>query len=134
MTRLVKLASLKANLEREKKGDWVPHPDLPGVSFNVSALTLPEYKTARSLLFQRLGKTFGDKPIPDEVLSSEIGALYCDHILHDWKGLDEEYSPEVARSTLTDPAYRVVVSAVEFCAAKLSQVDVEFTKAEEGNS
>ncbi|MBX5253316.1 hypothetical protein HJC03_23390 [Rhizobium sp. NLR4b] len=130
----VKLSSLKANLEREKRGDWVPYPEWPGVRFNVSALTLPEYETARHLLFQRLAKKYKDDPVPKEVLSSELGGLYCEHILHGWEGLDVDYSPETAIATLKDPAYRAVVGAVEYCAAKLSQIEVEFTAAEEGNS
>lgn len=130
----VKLTSLKVDLEREKKGDWIPYPDWPGVSFNVSALNLPEYETARSLMLQRLAKQYKNQTIPKDVLLVELGALYCEHILHDWKGLDEEYSPELARQTLTSPEYRPVISAVEWCAARVSEIEIEFTKTEQGNS
>lgn len=134
MSKKVMLSSLKADLAREKNGDWVPYPIWKGVAFNVSALTNPEYETARDLMFKRLAEIHGDERIPREVLSVELGKLYCEHILHGWRGLDIEYSPETALNTLGDPEYRAVVSAVEFCAAKLTDIEPKFAKAEEGNS
>lgn len=132
--RTLKLASLKADLEREKKGDWIAFPDWEGVRFNVSALNLPEYETARGLMFQRVGKIYGDAPVPTEVINAELGTIYAEHILHGWEGLDEEYTPELALATLSDPEYRVLVQAVGWCAAKISQIEVAYTAAEEGNS
>ena len=134
MTEKVMLASLRADLEREKLGDWVAYPLWQGVRFKVSALTLPAYETDRDLMFKRLNQQYKDERIPKEVLSAELGGLYAKHILHDWEGLDVAYSADTARQTLTDPSYRVVVSAVEWCAAKLSEVEAKFTKDEEGNS
>jgi hypothetical protein len=134
MAEKVLLSSLRADLDREKNGDWIPYPGWKGVSFNVSALTIPEYETARDLMFKRLAQTYKDTVIPKDVLSAELGALYAEFILHDWRGLDIDYTPEVAKQTLADPAYRAVVAAVEFCAAKISEIDAKFTKAEEGNS
>jgi hypothetical protein len=96
-------------------------------------LNLPEYQTARQLMFQRLGKTYKNQPVPSDVLTVELGTLYAQHLLHDWKGFDEDYSPETALRTLTDPEHRLVVSAVEWCAAKVSEVDIEFAAAEQGN-
>lgn len=134
MAEKVLLSSLRADLDRETTGDWVPYPLWKGVRFNVSALTVPEYETDRDLMFKRLGKKYKDELIPKDVLSAELGALYHKHILHDWEGLDIEYSPQVAKETLSDPAFRAVVSAVEWCAAKISEIEVKFTKEEEGNS
>ncbi len=95
---------------------------------------MPEYETARGLMFQRVGKIYGDSPVPTEVINAELGALYAEHILHGWEGLDEDYTPELALATLSDPEYRVVVQAIGWCAAKISQIEVEYTAAEEGNS
>lgn len=130
----VKLASLKADLKREAKGDWIDSPDWEGVSFNVSSLHLPAYQIARDLLFQRLARKYKGSPIPKDVLSVEMGKLYCKHILHDWRGLDVEFTPEVAAEILTDPEYRNVIAAVEFCAAKVSEIEAEFVEDEVGNS
>lgn len=133
MAAKLKLSSLRANLERERMGDWVDYPVWPGVRFNVSALTKPEYETARDLMYKRLRQKHPIGVIPREVLSPALGAIYCEHILHGWEGLDVEYSPEVARETLSDPEYREVVAAVEFCALKLSEVDPDYVRAEEKN-
>jgi hypothetical protein len=130
----VKLASLKADLQREEKGDWIEYPDWPGVEFNVSSLHLPAYTVERGLMFQRLGRIYKKKPIPPHVLSTEMGKLYHKHILHGWRGLDVEYTHELAGQILADPEYRNVVAAIEWCAAKVSDVEVEFVEDQEKNS
>jgi hypothetical protein len=130
----VKLASLKADLKREEKGDWVEYIDWPGVEFKVSSLHLPAYTVARDLLMQKMARIYKGKPIPREALTVEIGKLYAKHILHDWRGLDVEYSPEKAAEILADPEYRNVVAAIEWCAAKVSEVEVEFVADAEKNS
>lgn len=130
----VKLSSLKADLAREEKGDWIEYPDWPGVEFNVSSLHLPAYLTAREILFQRLARQYKKKPAPSAVVSLEIGKLYAKHILHGWRGLDVTYTPEVATETLSDPEYRNVVAAIEYCAGKVSETDVEFVEEEVKNS
>lgn len=130
----IKLSSLKADLTREAKGDWVDFPDWPGVSFNVSSLHLPAFTIARDLMFQRLARTYKKKPVPKDVLSSELGKLYHAHILHGWRGLDVPYSPEKAGEILPDPEYRNVVAAIEWCAGTLSEVELEFVEEAEKNS
>jgi len=129
----VKLTSLKANLEREAAGDWIDYPDWPGVAFNVSSLNKPAYTTARDMLLQKLSRKFKGKPVPSEVSAPQIGELYCKHLLHGWRGLDVEYTPEVALETLTDPAYRNVVNAVEWCAAQVGAIEAEFVEDEAKN-
>jgi len=124
----IKLASLKANLERETDGDWVEYPDWPGVAFKVSSLHAPAYETARDLLISRLARIHKQKPIPRDERAEEFGKLYAKHILHGWRGLDVEYTPERAVEVLCDPAYREVVSALEWCAAKIAELQVEFTE------
>lgn len=130
----VKLESLKADLDREVKGDWIEFPDWPGVAFNVSSLLIPQYATARDLLMQRLSRPHKGKLIPREIVTTELGKLYAKHILHGWRGLDVEYSAEKAMETLSDPKFRNVVAAVEYCAGQVSQVDIEFVEEEAKNS
>ncbi len=130
----IKLASLRANLEREAAGDWIDFPDWPGVAFNVRSLHAPSYTTKRDLMLQRLGRKYKGKAPPPEVMAREAGKLYCDEILFGWRGLDEVYTPELALETLTDPAYRDVVSAVEWCAAQLAQGSIEFVEEATKNS
>lgn len=133
MTPPVKLASLKADLTREKKGDWVAYPNWPGVEFNVSSIHLPEFTTARSLMFQRLQLVYKNN-IPDDVMTGEMGGLLDKHILHDWRGLDVKYTAQTATDVMTDASYREVISAVQWCANELGRVEVQFTEAEVKNS
>lgn len=130
----VKLSSIKADLARELKGDWVDYPTWPGVSFNVSSLFISAYRIDFELLTQRLGRQNKGKPIPPDTLMSEIGKIYAKHILHDWRGFDVEYSAAKASDLLADPEYRELVNAVEWCARKLAELDVEFVQDEVKNS
>ena len=129
----IKLASIKADLEKEKNGSWETCPQLipdDDVAFLVSSLYLPEYTTARDLLMQRLSRIYKDQPIPDAILTKEIGKLFVDHIIHDWRGIDEPFSKDTALRILTDPAYRLLVRAIEICAGKVGQTNLEFIETE----
>jgi hypothetical protein len=130
----VKLSSLKSDLKREAEGDWIEFVEWPGVEFNVSSLLLPAYAHARDLTMQRLAKHQKGKPIPRDVMTTELGKLYAKHILHGWRGLDVEYSPEKALEILSDPEYRTIVAAVEWCASKISEIDVQFVDEAGKNS
>ena len=130
----VKLSSLKANVAREEKGDWIEYPDWPGVAFNVSSLHSGPYVMARDIMLQRLARKHGNDPVPVEVRAMESGKIYCGHILHGWRGLDVEYTPEVALDTLCDPAFRVVTEAVEWCAGRVGQIAAEFIDLTTKNS
>lgn len=131
---VVKLSSLKADLAREAKGDWIEFPDWPGVEFNVSSLHLPAYQTARDILFKRLSRQHKKTAVPSAVMVGELGKLYAKHILHGWRGLDVTYSMDKALEILADPEYRNVVAAVEYCAGQVSETDIEFVEDEVGNS
>lgn len=130
----VKLSSLKADLNREKNGDWIAYPDWPGVRFKVSGFTIPAYEAARDLMQQKLQAEYRSGRIPNDVITPRLGELYATYILHDWEGFDETYSPALAAKFLTDPAYREIVYAVEWCAKKVSEVRVEFVEADVKNS
>lgn len=130
----IKLASLKADLERETKGDWVDYPDIPGLRLKVSSLFKPEYTTARDVVLKRLSAVYKNETIPQTVLSAELGTLQARHILHDWDGLDVPYSQATAEKYLTDPAYRLLVSAVEWCAGKISEARIEYVEQDAKNS
>lgn len=134
MAEKIKLSSIRVDLEREKKGDWVSYPIWDGARFLVSAINLPVYETARDLALRKLRKKYPKGAIPRDVLSPVLGELYAKHLLHGWDGFDEEYSPELAHKRLTDPEFRELVSAVEYCATKLTDVEPETVGDELGNS
>jgi hypothetical protein len=130
----VKLTSIAADLAKEEQGDWIGSPTLPGVEFLVSSLNKPAYVTARDLSLQRLARRYKGKPPPPAEMSAEAGKLYCKHILHGWRGFDVPYSPEKALEILTDPAFRVMLQEVEWCAGQVGQAEVEFIEDAEKNS
>lgn len=130
----VKLASLRADLAREVKGDWVEYPLWPGVAFNVSSLQSSAYLTDLALMTQRMARAYKRSPVPPNVQAKEIGKLYATRILHGWRGLDEEYSPERAMEILTDESFRAIRDAVEWCAAEIGKIEAEYLGEEEKNS
>ncbi len=125
----IKLASLRTNLSREENGDWVDYPDWPGVAFNVSSLRKPAYAAAHQLLQQRYQRIYKGKPIPRSEDAEHLGKLICKHLLHDWRGIEESYSPELALELLTsEECYDTILSAVLWCAAKVSELQIEFVE------
>lgn len=123
----IKLSSTKVDLQREETGDWIaiPDPDWDGVRFRVRSLNYPPYTAARDKLYKRWGKAYQGQPIPQQLRTTEFGKLFARHILLDWEGFDEAYTPNLAAERLADPAYRELVSKVEWAAAKLGEAEVE---------
>lgn len=130
----IKLESLKADLAKEEAGEWIEYPDWPGVSFNVRSLNASAFTTSRDIMIQRLRRKYPRKPPPNDVMIEEAGKVYCKHILFGWRGLDVDYTPEKALEVMTDPAYRAVVAAVEWCAGQVAQLDVAFIEDATPNS
>jgi hypothetical protein len=127
-TKLVKLSSLKANRDVEREGDWQPAADIPGVSFFVRSTNYAAYKIERDARFAKLARKFGADAIPDDERAKVLGELAVKHLLLDWKGLDEPFSPEKAEEVLTDEAYRDFRGTVYLCAMKVGQGEVEFVE------
>lgn len=132
-SKLVSLASLRSDQAREEKGDWIDSDNLPGVSYNVSSLNKAAFVNARDLMYQRFAKVYRKKPVPQDVLRAELGRLYHIHILHDWKGYDVAYSPELGLTVLTDPSYRALLVDIESAAARVADIDIEFVEGSLGN-
>lgn len=128
------LNSLKRNLQREDSGDWVDFPDWDGVAFNVSSLSLPEYQAAHSRMLKRLVKAYKGQPIPERIMLKETGTLLAEHILHNWRGMIQPYTPEAAQSYLTNPEYSDLIGAVSWCANKIGEVDAKFVEDTAKNS
>lgn len=130
----VKFSSAKVDLAKEAAGEWVASRAFPGVEFLVSSIQLPAFVTARDLLFQRWGRKYRGQPVPLDVKHDELGKLVAKHILHGWRGFDEDYSPELAESSLRDREFRELLSDIELCAIQVGEADVQFIEDEAGNS
>jgi hypothetical protein len=137
---MLKLSSLKADLQKEEEGDWVDAPDLPGVRLKVRSLEYKQYRIARDIKVQHLMRKYGRKPIPPDVQTKEYGKLYADHILLDWEGLAEDdgkpvaFTKELALELLRDPEFRKLTSAVEWAASQVAETEQEFLEASAKNS
>lgn len=126
----VKLASLRANSEKERAGDWIESTSIPGVTFMVRSINYPPYTIARDQLLQRLRRKAGsNKPLAQDTLTTELGRLYAQHLLLGWKGFDVEYSPETAMEHLTNPEFREMVAAIENAANQVGAAELEFIES-----
>lgn len=132
--KMLKLESVKTDIRKEREGDWIDFPDWPGVSFQVKSVESPDFKMARDMLLRKLARKHKGKPIPTDELQIEVGKLYSKHILLGWKGLDVSYSDDAASDVLTDPAYRKVFAAIEWCATQVGENDADFVEDAAKNS
>ncbi len=124
--KIVKLASLKADREKEREGDWQAS-DITGVSFFVRSTNYAPYKIERDARFAKLTRKHGNN-IPDDERATVLGELAVKHLLLDWKGLDVPFSPETAREVLSDEAYREFRGSVYLAAMKVGQGEIEFVE------
>ncbi len=130
----IKLRSIKVDLDRESKGDWVNSLEYPGVKYRVSSLHLPAFKVALSELERKWRRKYKDAATPDEVSVPALGKLLHQHILHDWSGFDEPYSSDLAYEMMSTPQDRNFVTDVRNAAAMISLDQFEFVEDEEKNS
>lgn len=122
----VKLSSLRRDSARERDGEWQDAPGIPGVRLKVRSISFPPYTAARDELMQKLRRQHGAKPIPQDILIGELGSLYAEHILLDWDGFDEKWTPDLANEMLSDPLCSDLISAVEMAAGIVGQAKIEF--------
>lgn len=140
----IDIDSVLVDVERETKGDWIDFPDWSVVNtatgevempaFKVSSLHLPGYRVDRDLMGQRFARQFKGKPVPSDVLTAAVGELFIKHILHDWRNFKQPFSKEYAQKIFASPQGRNLIAAVEWCAAKVSDVEAEFVEDAAKNS
>lgn len=136
----LKISSLKNPRKRIEQGDWVnytpwvaPDGSTP-VSFLVSGVSTPAYRIAAEELSKELAVKFKTERVPDDIAYQRGAELTVEYLLHGWKGLDAEYSPELAEQLLTDRDNEAIADAVLWCARKLEAVNAEYIEDVEKNS
>lgn len=129
----VKLTSLAADLKKEAEGDFIDIPELPGVALKVRSLQTSAYAVARDVMTQKHRRKHQGKPVPPAEFSRDFGKLAADHLLVDWKGFDQPYSPELARELLTDESFRQLLNYTVWAAAKVGEAEIEFIEEAEKN-
>lgn len=139
MSKLIKLASLKADVTLEADGEWISVKnwpglgDLPGLSFKVRSTNYPEYLTAKNNRQVLMAQKHGTEIAPQDELNAADGELATDYLLLDWRGLDEQYSRETALNLLTSPEGRIFRNMVYWCAGQVGKRQVEFLESTEKN-
>lgn len=135
----LKLSSLRADIDRERNGDWITPPpidgvDLEGVSFKVRGINYPAFTAKRDREVKRLATRYSGEDIPQEEFDRVQGKLLAEEILLDWRGFDVPYAAHTALEILTDPAYRDVRTAVVACAMMITRTKAEFVEGAAKNS
>lgn len=139
MSKVIKLASLKADVVLEADGEWVSVKnwpgigDLPGLGFKVRSTNYPEYLTAKNNRQLQIAQKHGNEHAPHDELNAADGELAADYLLLDWRGLDEKYSRDAALSLLTSPEGRIFRNMIYWCAGQVGKRQVEFLEAAEKN-
>lgn len=139
----IKLASLSADLSKEREGDWIPVKEwlgldpekpyemspLPGLEFLVRSTNYPGYVTARQAVLEKLKQEYPDDKVPADVQARVEGQLSVEHLLLGWKGLDVEYSPDLVGTILVAEEHRVMRQMIFWCAGRVGKKKVEFVQA-----
>ncbi|UPT99376.1 hypothetical protein J4G48_0015535 [Bradyrhizobium barranii subsp. apii] len=125
--KIVRLESLKADLQKEREGDWIKAVDLdPNIRWFVRSTNFPDFRLARDAAMKKLGEKYGSDPIPDDVNAEVMGKLAVEHLLLGWEGLDAGYTPEAAAEILTDEAYRKVRYSIYIAASRVGTSEVQY--------
>lgn len=132
--RVISLSKLKADVDLQNAGDWIEIPELDGVSVKVRSLRSAQYQSAVTPIRQKHQRKFGDKGPPPAIFAQDFGRIIANIILLDWKGLDVEYSDDVAYETMTDPGYAELLGYVIVAAGKVAQGDIEYVETAAKNS
>ncbi len=129
----VKLSSLKVDLSAEREGDWV-RSSIDGVEFKVRGLQHPAYQIEQRKWLRQLAQQNRQNAdvSPDEIYKVTTKMLMT-HILIDWRGMDVPCSEDLKREVAEDPSYRDVVRAIEECAAKVGQSQIEMVEDDTKN-
>ncbi|RWQ16088.1 hypothetical protein [Mesorhizobium sp.] len=139
----IKLASLSADLSKEREGDWIPVKEwpgldpekpyemspLPGLEFLVRSTNYPDYVTARQGVLEKLKQEYPDDKVPADVQARVEGQLSVEHLLLGWNGLDVEYSPDLVGTILVAEEHRVMRQMIFWCAGRVGKKKVEFVQA-----
>jgi len=136
---VLKLASLKADLAAERDGEWIELTgftglvDLDGVKLKVRSLLYPPFQQAFEAAQRKLSARHGNRRVPEDELAPIVGALYAEHLVLDWSGIDIPYSADVAREQLMDVANREWRAYVLAAASRVGSAKHEYIQDVEKN-
>lgn len=137
--KIVKLNSLRADITKEREGDWQKSPELgEGVELLVRSTNYPPYQLARDQASAWLTKTYPNaalpvdddnfEPVPTDILARVNGEVYAEHLLLGWKGFDVDYTPGLALECLCAEEHRQLRNGVVLAATRVGRQEVEFVE------
>lgn len=131
----ISLNSIRANLTRETDGDWVEIFSLPGVALKARGYSYGPFQAAMSVVRARWIRSYGSvEGTPNHVASRDLGRLYAQHLLLDWRGFDEPFNPATIVDLLTDPEMRELRQAISYAAEKVAETETVFVEDAVKNS
>jgi hypothetical protein len=132
----MKLNDLAIDPEKLEKGDWVTNiPDMGELRLRVRGIGNADFRGLQAKLIDAEPRQFkiGGRLSPERQDAIQTSCLLAT-VLMDWDGLQDEhgnripYSKEMAKTLLTDPAYRRFRDGVTWAAsvvAEITKVEVE---------
>lgn len=130
----IKLGSLAVDLKREREGEWVDSRAFEGVAYFLKSTNAPDYTSVIRKAARTMTQAIRDgKEISEDKSFAEEGERICEHLLLGWKGFDIEYTPDGARETLKDPAYRPLLNDIMMCADRVGRKQIEFVEEDAKN-
>jgi hypothetical protein len=129
------LKSLAADLAKERDGEWVKSRRFEGSSYHVRSVNNPEYRAEQASSLRSLQETYASTNSEVDVndLQKARAKLMVSHIIIGWNGFDEEYTADLGREILSDPAYRDLLADIEDCASRVGRRQVERVEADAKN-
>jgi hypothetical protein len=132
--KVLKLSSLRVDIKREREGEWVTSKQFEGISYQVRSTNSPEYVSAQQKSLRAIQVLIRDnKPIDQDKLHADEARIVVQYLLLAWKGLDEEFSEEVALTELVEPAARPLLNDIIECASRVGRNELEYIEQDAKN-
>jgi hypothetical protein len=134
---MAKLTKFRTDAHKERGGQWFPFRE--GIEFLIASIECAAYQGAfRAALKQHKHRLRADA-IDDETMAKMQAKLIADHLLLDWKNVDDDdgkpltFSTAAAERFLADPQLRSVAKFVLECAGDEAAYRAETQEAVKGN-
>lgn len=133
--RVVSMASLALDVEKQDGGSWEKIPGMEGAELCVRSLDYPPYKLAVAAHNRAHSRKYrGEATIESEAEDYRIrGELLARHILLGWRGFDEDYDPTVARARLSSREWQRLREFTVLLAMQVGEREIEFAEKTEKN-
>lgn len=122
---------------KESRGVWFPWQK--GIEFLIKSADCPDYQRAfRKAIRIHKHKLKADA-LDDATIAKIQARLIADHLLLDWRNVDDEqgapiaFSPDVAEKFLADPRLRTLSKFILECATDEASYLAEVREAIKGN-